>query len=91
MQDLIDPPPAIEELLPHQGQMVFLDELYDVDEGHGRARVNMSRLQAFALPNDAGQPRLPSYLALECMVQTVAAMVGLKRRRARQRPASGSY
>ena len=28
----------------------------------------------------AGQHRLPSYLALECMVQTVAAMVGLKRR-----------
>ncbi len=64
----------IEKLLPHQGKMIFLDELVSAEAGSGHARVSLAKLADFK-----DRDQLPSYLSIECMVQTVSAMAGWRR------------
>jgi predicted hotdog family 3-hydroxylacyl-ACP dehydratase len=77
--------PDVCELLPHGAGMTFIETLEHCQNGHAVARVNLKSLTLFS--DEVG--RLPSYLGLECMVQTVAAMVGLKRYRNREQPLVG--
>lgn len=65
--------------------MTFIEALERCENGDAVARVNLNSLAAFR--DESG--RLPSYLGLECMVQTVAAMVGLKRYRNNEQPLVG--
>jgi len=64
--------PAIEQILPHQADMILLDQLVSAGGGKAQGRVHMDRLANFA----DGEGNVPSYLGIECMVQTVAAMIG---------------
>jgi len=68
---------SIEDLLPHRGQMLLIDELLDWEESQARARLRLGEDHPFA---DASG-RVPTTVGLEMMAQTVAAWAGARGRR----------
>jgi 3-oxoacyl-[acyl-carrier-protein] synthase-1 len=84
---ILGPPPAA-DVLPHDPPMVLID-------GFDPASFSEERLSAF-VDVDEDSPfyddalgGVPSVFALEYMAQTMAALVGLRRRRQRQPPRIG--
>jgi len=67
--------PPIEQLLPHRGRMLLLDEVVSVSPGGVTCRVRIRADSTFA---EAG--RVPGLVALEYMAQAVGAYAGLKGR-----------
>lgn len=67
--------PPIQELLPHRGRMLLLDEVTAAGPGAVTCRVVIRMDSTFA---EAG--RVPGLVALEYMAQAVGAYAGLKAR-----------
>ncbi len=65
----------VEQLLPHSGDMVLLDEIVSCDQQQLTARVTV-REESLFLSN--GQ--LPSWVGIEFMAQAVSAWSGVQRR-----------
>jgi predicted hotdog family 3-hydroxylacyl-ACP dehydratase len=77
--------PPIEELLPHRGTMLLLDRLIEFE--------NDSTIAEYAPRGDAWYAdvdgRMPSWIGIELMAQTVAAHVCLVKRSAGLMPKHG--
>lgn len=69
--------PPIEEILPHRGTMLLLDRMTAFTSESGSAEYAPRRDQWYS---DA-QGRMPAWIGLELMAQTIAAHVGLLKRR----------
>ena len=64
----------IEDLVPHRGDMLLIDELLDWGENEACARVRLDDKHPFA--DEQGQ--VPTTVGLEMMAQTVAAWAGAR-------------
>lgn len=67
---------TIEDFIPHRGAMRLVDELVDVDEDH--AVVEATVPADGMLVHDG---RMPSYIVIEHMAQSIAAWAGARARR----------
>jgi predicted hotdog family 3-hydroxylacyl-ACP dehydratase len=76
--------PPIEALLPHRDGMLLVDRV--IESGEGRVRAALE-VRAGAWYIDA--QRMPAWIALEAMAQTVAACVGNARREQGLPPVQG--
>jgi 3-oxoacyl-[acyl-carrier-protein] synthase-1 len=76
--------PPIEALLPHRDGMLLVDRV--IESGEGRARAVLE-VRAGAWYVDA--QRMPAWIALEAMAQTVAACIGIARREQGLAPVQG--
>jgi predicted hotdog family 3-hydroxylacyl-ACP dehydratase len=63
----------VTELVPHSGDMVLLDRIVDFDEQGLTAELIVRGDELFS-PG----PRVPAWVGIEYMAQTVAAYVGVK-------------
>ena len=66
---------AVEELLPHSGRMVLLNRVIEFDEEYMVAEVIVRN---DGLIGDGN--KVPAWLGIEYMAQTIAALGGMKRR-----------
>ena len=66
---------AVAELIPHTGQMSLLDEVLAVDCDSAAARLTVRADGLF----DDGQGRVPAWVGIEYMAQTVALFGGYQR------------
>jgi predicted hotdog family 3-hydroxylacyl-ACP dehydratase len=69
---------SIEELLPHAHPMILIDEVCETDEGDF---YSLTRIAEDSLYYEPGKG-VPTYVGIEYVAQTVAALAGLKSRRA---------
>ncbi|WP_421280556.1 thioester dehydrase [Aeromonas taiwanensis] len=69
--------PAIETLLPHQAPMLLLDRLCAVDAQRVRCETRIGARHALLLD---GEGRLPAWVGIELMAQTIAAWAGMQGR-----------
>lgn len=74
-QDLAGYPP-VQDLVLHRAPMMLLDRVTSYDEDHIVCEYQIKAKAAFV-----DQGRVDAVVALEYMAQTIAAYVGLKRRR----------
>jgi predicted hotdog family 3-hydroxylacyl-ACP dehydratase len=81
-------PPPVGDILPHDPPMVLLDGFYPASYSGDRisAFVDIREDSPFY---DGSLGGVPAVFALEYMAQTMAAQVGLKRRRLRMKPRIG--
>ncbi|WP_242392195.1 ApeP family dehydratase [Anaeromyxobacter oryzisoli] len=76
--------PPIEELVPHRGRMLLLDELVAFDGQRALCRVRLQRDSTFV---EGGA--VDAVIALEYMAQAVAAFAGMRGRAAGRPPRIG--
>jgi predicted hotdog family 3-hydroxylacyl-ACP dehydratase len=76
--------PPIEALLPHREGMLLIERVVDCGEGCVRAALEV---RAGAWYVDA--QRMPAWMAIEAMAQTVAACIGIARREQGLPPVQG--
>ena len=69
---------ALEELLPHDHPMILIDSAWADSTAGFSSSVRISEDSAFFEPSRG----VPSYVGIEYIAQTVAALVGLESRRA---------
>jgi predicted hotdog family 3-hydroxylacyl-ACP dehydratase len=74
-------PWPLEELLPHSGQMILIDDAIDTGDGWVEAGVRIAEDCLFYEPG-AG---IPSWIGIEYMAQTVALFSGIQAKRANQK------
>ena len=69
-------PFVLEELLPHKHPMILIDRIVNSDEAQFTATVRISEEVPFFEP-----PRgVPTYVGIEYVAQTVAALIGMRAR-----------
>ncbi len=73
------------ELLPHEGRMLLLDEMIDVDAEHVTCTVAIKRDTMFC----DGVNGVPSWVGIEYMAQAVSSFSGVDQARAGVRPSIG--
>lgn len=71
---------SIEEVVPHRGAMLFVDQLLAADDNTVAVSATVRLGQLFAV--DAG---LPAWIGVELMAQAIAAWAGLQARRRGER------
>ena len=64
----------IEQLLPHRGDMVLIDQMVDEGDGYGVARVKVDAASKFFEEDING---IRAFIGLEWMAQTIAAIAGI--------------
>lgn len=69
-------PYAVEALLPQSGQMVLIDRVLEVEEGHIVVELTVRDDGLFSSPEQA----VPAWVGLEYMAQAVAAYSGYQRK-----------
>lgn len=62
----------VESLLPHSGNMVFIDQMNEVEETHATSTVVVRNNGLFSGPSD----QVPAWVGIEYMAQTIAAWAG---------------
>ena len=67
--------PNIERLIPHRGPMRLIDRIVAAEEDAVTAETRIDHSCAFA----TADRRIPSYVGLEMMAQTISAYDGLRR------------
>ena len=67
--------PKIERLIPHRGPMRLIDRIVAAEEDAVTAEARIDPSCAFA----TADRRIPSYVGLEMMAQTISAYDGLRR------------
>ncbi len=72
-------PWSVEELLPHSGPMVLLDEALSAEEGRVTAAVRIAEDSLFYDPELGG---VPAWVGIEYMAQTIAIYAGVHAKRA---------
>ncbi len=75
----------IEDVLPHEGRMLLLDELVEYGPDHVICAVTIGADTQFC---DAGRG-VPAWVGLEYMAQTMCAYSGIDEARAGQKPSIG--
>jgi predicted hotdog family 3-hydroxylacyl-ACP dehydratase len=70
---------AVAELIPHSGEMVWLDRIVDCDEQGLTAELVV---RGDGLLSDG--PTVPAWAGIEYMAQTIAAYVGVKAKQANE-------
>ncbi|CAA0115355.1 Uncharacterised protein [BD1-7 clade bacterium] len=74
---MIDSTIPIESLLPHADNMVLIDRLIECGENFAVAEVGVLNADRFS----GSQDQVPSWIGIEYMAQTIAAMAGKHARR----------
>ena len=67
------PLPPVAELLPHSGTMIFIDRVLAYDRDKIVAETTVRNEPLFP-----DRPRIPVYVGLEYMAQTIGAFAGLR-------------
>lgn len=62
----------VESLVPHSGNMVFIDRMNEVEETHATSTVLVKNDGLFSGPHD----QVPAWVGIEYMAQTIAAWSG---------------
>ena len=78
-------PWSTEELLPHSGRMVLIDDVIDAGDGWVQAGVRIAEDSLFF---ETGKG-MPSWIGIEYMAQTVALYSGIQARKTGQEPQIG--
>jgi len=65
----------IEQVLPHKGDMVLIDEIIEEGDGYGAARVKVDAASKFFEESLNG---IRAFIGLEWMAQTIAALAGIE-------------
>lgn len=78
--------PAIDELLPHRGDMLLADRVLDCDEVSAVTEYTPRRAAWYAADDGA----MPAWLGIELMAQAIAVHVGMRKRLAGLPPALGA-
>ena len=73
-------PWTAEELLPHSGRMVLIDDAIDAGDDWVRAGVRIAEDSLFYQPGKG----VPSWIGIEYMAQTIALFSGVQAKRAGQ-------
>ena len=66
---------GVEDLLPHSGDMVLIDEMLDYGDDYGVSRVKVDSSSKFYEKEING---IHAAIGLEWMAQTIAAIAGIK-------------
>ena len=64
----------IEQLLPHRGDMVLIDQMVEEGDGYGASRVKVDAASKFFEEDING---IRAFIGLEWMAQTIAAIAGI--------------
>ena len=75
---------AVEELLPHAGNMVLIDRLDSVTDSGAQASVSADNRGLFSRA-----PAVPAWVGIEYMAQTIAAWAGFNARQQGEAPRLG--
>lgn len=75
---------AAEELVPHAGNMVLIDQLDKADEESAQASLLVKNEGLFS-----HAPDMPAWVGVEYMAQTIAAWAGFRARQAGDAPRIG--
>ena len=65
----------VEQLLPHRGDMVLIDQIIDEGDGYGAASVKVDAASKFFEEEING---IRAFIGLEWMAQTIAALAGIE-------------
>ncbi|MCC7005163.1 MAG: beta-hydroxyacyl-ACP dehydratase [Ottowia sp.] len=77
--------PPIEDLLPHRGTMLLLERVLAFTPTETRTETTPNPLAWYA----DTQGNMPAWIGIELMAQTIAAHVGLQKRRLNHPPKQG--
>lgn len=77
----------VDELIPHQGVMRLVDELVQHDEATAEVVARLTPDNAFA----DGEGRVPAWVGVELMAQSVAAWAGARAAERGEQQARGGY
>ena len=65
----------VEQLLPHSGDMVLIDQMVDEGVGYGASRVKVDSASKFFEEEING---IRAFIGMEWMAQTIAAIAGIE-------------
>ncbi|MDW6001858.1 hotdog family protein [Vibrio mangrovi] len=78
--------PAIEQLIPHDSPMIFIDHAIDIQDESVHCQVTIGENNPFF---DTISGTLPAYVGLEFMAQTIAAWSGFRALQSGEKPSIG--